>query len=94
MRGPELPACVVYLWGWFLELHNARPSGGLGPGAISYSDIYAWTLLTGNRPTKWDVEVLKQLDYAYLSHVAKAATAERSKAKKDAPKQGKKSNKG
>lgn len=90
LNGSALPACILYLWRWFLDLHNGRPSGGFGPGAITYSDMHAWAALTGNRPTPWDVETIKQLDYAYLKHSADQARKSRKKKNKGSnpPKRG------
>lgn len=38
---------------------------------LNYSEIYAWSQLTSNDPTGWEVSVIKQLDRAYLTESAK-----------------------
>lgn len=64
---PEIviPLDVIYLWEWFMDLHNSRPSGfGLSP--ISYTELKAWTELTKIKPTPWEVQVLRRMDFCVL----------------------------
>jgi hypothetical protein len=72
LSGPECPEEARYLWAWFMELHRARPQGGMGPGAIGYPDIQAWCGLRGVRLAPWEVEVLTALDHAWLVAQVKA----------------------
>jgi hypothetical protein len=68
----ELPEAGAYLWGWFLELSGGRASTGFSLLPISWSDLYAWTRLTGNRLEPWEVVVLRAFDGALLSGYAKS----------------------
>lgn len=70
--GPPFPAPLKYLWHWFIELNNARPSGGMGAGAITYPDIDAWARLTRRAPAPWEIEALKNLDLAWLASLSPA----------------------
>lgn len=83
LNAVRLPEEGFYLWQWFLELHAGRGSGGFGPSAISYQDIKAWAELTGHAPTPWDIETIKQLDYAYLAQMATSAKQQAEKNKRN-----------
>jgi hypothetical protein len=67
---PELhpeppPRSVVYIWEWFIDLSLSR-GGDLMTSAVPYSEISAWASLTGQRPTAWEVSILRRIDIAYL----------------------------
>ncbi|WP_435406470.1 phage tail assembly chaperone [Pseudomonas juntendi] len=70
LDGPELPAAVDHVWGWYLELHAARGGSGFGPSPIGFTEMAAWAALTGNHPSPWEVETLRALDQAHLDHQA------------------------
>jgi hypothetical protein len=53
--------------------HSARTSNGFGPNPISYAEIAAWSKLSGNRPNKHEVKMLRELDRVYLEVDAKSA---------------------
>jgi SAM-dependent methyltransferase len=39
----EIPVEAAHIWGWFHELHAARPSSGFGPNPIKFPNgIYAY----------------------------------------------------
>lgn len=71
--GPELDVSGAHIWEWFLDLHGTRGSNGFGPSSISYSEILAWSFLTQQRPTPWEISVLKRLDDVFLRHAADEA---------------------
>lgn len=66
LDGPYFPEVVGYLYAWFMQLNNGRRIGVNGPERITYADIYAWSVLTGNNPQPQEVEALMQVDAAYL----------------------------
>lgn len=70
----EVPATLEYLWNWFLELHRARGSNGYGPDSLSYTEILAWSTLTGRIIEPWEVQILKDIDTSYLINASEAAT--------------------
>ena len=63
---PECPEGLSYLWEWFMDIHAARATGGMGPSAIAYTEIAAWNLLTGVQARKWEVLVLREIDVVWL----------------------------
>lgn len=69
---PEIPAAVEHIWGWFLQLSATR-GGGFGPAPLAYSEIEAWTRMTGDDPTPWELERIMELDRIYLNHMAERA---------------------
>jgi hypothetical protein len=67
----SIPEALLYLWFWFCELSNSRQYSEFGAMPLSYSEIFAWSQLTGNDPTALEVSILKQLDRAYLTESMK-----------------------
>lgn len=65
-----MPEYIEYLWTWFSELSATR-GNGFGISPISYTEIYSWSLLTGNRLDLWELEIIKIFDSAWLHYQAK-----------------------
>lgn len=63
---PALPPDFVHLWNSFIELHQARGSGGFGPLAIPYSEIVSYCRLSALELSPWEVKVIRALDTVYL----------------------------
>jgi len=63
----ECPIGMLYLWEYFHQLHSTR-SAGMGLSAISYLEIWAWSTLLNIGITSSEVEIIKMLDSAYLTH--------------------------
>lgn len=70
-EGPVLPRGAIGVWNAFAHLSAARPSGGFGPGAISFTEIEAYSRLTGHSLVPWEVEAIRALDGAYLAQRSK-----------------------
>lgn len=70
----SLPAPVLHLWEWWTELAHGRRSGGFGPEPIGWSDIDAWSRLTGSRPRPHEIGVLMRLDREWLAAQDKGGT--------------------
>lgn len=64
--GPEMPACTGYLYAWFMQLAASRRQGMNGLERITFSDIDAWSRLTGNQPESHEVDALLMIDFAFL----------------------------
>lgn len=83
----DLPESMMYVWKYFIELHNARSLGnGISP--ISYSDIQAYFNLYSIIPMEWEIQVIKQLDNIAMQ--AYAADAEKAVAQAKQAKQAQK----
>jgi len=65
LESPELPDWLLYLWGWFIELHQGRQSG-FGASPLAWGDIWAWATLTGRSPTPWEVHCIRVIDAAWV----------------------------
>ena len=63
----EFPFIFEHLWKYFSQLNNARSSNGFGLNSLSYTEIYAWSQLTNSEVTPKELDILKQLDYLYLT---------------------------
>ena len=64
LQGPEVPAELTYLLGWFNELEWGRRVGQFGKEGFSWLDIKAWSELTGRRVAPQEVMALMRLDVA------------------------------
>jgi hypothetical protein len=62
---PDLPEGTGYLWGWFIDL--MRGSGG----ELTFSEVKAWTELTGNRPTPAEVEIIMDMSFEVMKDIPK-----------------------
>jgi len=71
LYGPPLSPAAAYLWGWWIELHEARGAGGMGIAAITYPDIDAWGRLRGITLVPWECAVLTAIDRAYRNTASK-----------------------
>lgn len=69
-KGPTLPAGVVHLWNAFAQLSAARTGNGFGPNPIPYSEIDAYSRLTGQAFLPWEVDAIRALDDAYVTAAA------------------------
>jgi hypothetical protein len=67
--GPPCPRELAYILAWFAELSAARAQGFAGPAPLSYSEIAAWSTLTGNTPTPYETRMLRALDAALMRTV-------------------------
>jgi len=64
---PAAPAGLLYLLHSFHELGSARQAGFGSPCAIGWSEMQAWSRLTGTPLAAWEVRVLRLLDAAWIS---------------------------
>lgn len=65
------PAVAAALWGAFVALHATRQAG-MGPSAITASELLAWQQLHGVRLTPWEAETLQAMDRSALAVMAAA----------------------
>jgi hypothetical protein len=65
-----MPLGYAHVWDWFLQLSRTR-SIGFAVGAVSYSEIAAWSCLTGYRPTPFEVTLLTDMDTAFITQQAR-----------------------
>ena len=66
LKPKDFPDSLLYVWQSFIELSQARQAGLNGPSSLTYTDIKAWSELTGNELSPVDVEIIKKLDTLYL----------------------------
>jgi hypothetical protein len=60
------PEVVVYLWDYFLQIHQVRRNYGWGATPLTYTEIYHWTLLRGIKLDAWELDTLLLLDDCFL----------------------------
>ena len=76
---PPFPDLLTHVWQAFVELHNARPAGGMGPGPLTYETIEAYMRVTGNRLAGWEVGAVKRVDHAWLKVQGEAQKSRQAK---------------
>lgn len=74
---------MVFVWRYFIDLHNSRSVGGFGINPISYSDIKAYFELQKIDCFDWEVDVIKRLDHLAMKiHAEEAEKESKAKQKK------------
>lgn len=81
LDGPEFPKGAEYLWEWYWQLRRRCGGNGFGPSPIPHAEIDAWVRLTGTDPAPWELEVLGDIDIAYLKQAAEAQRRKDGKSK-------------
>ena len=77
----DLPESMVFLWRYFIDLHNRRTSNGFGVNPIQYSEILAYFTLLGLLPEDWELTAITRLDGVALEAFAKQAEKNKNKSK-------------
>ena len=70
LESPPLPDWMLYLWGWFVELHQGRQAG-FGASPLAWADMWAWASLTGRRMTPWEVHCIRAVDRVWVEAASK-----------------------
>lgn len=65
----EVDEIYQYLLDWFFDLSSLRTPGFNGPNPLSFSDYANWQKLTGHLITREELNILRELDQAYLKAV-------------------------
>jgi hypothetical protein len=50
---------LFYLWSYFLNIADTRKKSG---ERISYHEMWAWTMLSGNHLLPWEVQTIVEMD--------------------------------
>lgn len=66
----------AHLWHWFWNLNGSRHSGDGGPQPLSYLEIDAWQRLTRTTVRVEEIQILIEMDGAYLSALHKEQAAQ------------------
>lgn len=59
----KCPPAARHLWGYFCELSNAREAGK----SLTFSEIKAWSELTGITLDNYELQVIRLLDREFLA---------------------------
>ncbi len=62
LEGKDFPVDLGYLYEWSIALVGRSGAGMGGLFPLSYSEIQAWSRMTGNRPDPQEVDALITLD--------------------------------
>ena len=62
---PKLPTEALRIWMAFIDLHRTR-SGEWGARAITYTEIDAWSRITGTTLDAWELDALIAVDSAFI----------------------------
>lgn len=82
-KSVKIPENCLYIWDWFFELSGSRRSR---TERLSFSDIKAWSDLSGNNLTAFEFEAIRDMDAAFVDAIAKeiAANEERERIRSEA----------
>jgi hypothetical protein len=69
-EGPEIPYCIEHVWEWFWQIHKGRTNNMSGPNPLTWTDLLAWTVVTGIQVRPIEFEIIKEMDSAYLKYVS------------------------
>lgn len=75
-----IPPEGKYLWDWYAMLNEAvsRTKDGVC-SLIPLTELYHWSLITGNMVSSLEYEILMSMDSAYVNEVNKELESIRSK---------------
>lgn len=58
----ELPACMNYVWKYFIDLNNRRSNNGFGALPLQYSEILAYFTLHKIEYEPTEISLIEVLD--------------------------------
>jgi hypothetical protein len=61
--GPGFPSAVGYLWRWFDQLSMGLAISGMGPSAVTWEGLYAWSLQMRVELESWEALALIRIGY-------------------------------
>jgi hypothetical protein len=67
LLGPKRPLELRYVWDMFMSLHAGRGSSESGPNPLSYTEIKDWCDMCDVQLTTWELDLIKNLDAAFLN---------------------------
>ncbi len=78
----EIPQTMVFVWKYFINLHNKRTASGFSVNPISYSDMYGYFALMQIQPEEWEIDTILKLDSIVMEKYNKEAEEANKPAKK------------
>jgi hypothetical protein len=67
----NVPPTLMHLRILFMDLNLTRPEGFNGPLPITFQEILAYLTLTQQSVTPQEVEILKRMDFVFLTEIRK-----------------------
>jgi hypothetical protein len=74
---PEISDDYEHVWTWFWQLNARRQQGMNGPQAITFTEIEAWSRLTGERLLREEITILIRMDDGYRQALAEEMEVQR-----------------
>jgi len=65
----RIPDGAHLIWQWFLDLNRTRTYHNAGPNPITYSEILAYTQLTGAVLRPKDIMAIRRLDDTWIATI-------------------------
>lgn len=78
---PEIADYFLHIVNWFWDLNASRSQGFDGPLPLTFSELSAWREMTGEMPSREELSIIRQMDQAYLSALAKEREDQRARSK-------------
>lgn len=63
---PEVTTYELHLWNKYVSLQRGRGCGINGAEPLSYTEMEAWTRLTGQNLEYWEVELMQRIDAEFI----------------------------
>ncbi len=86
--GPEaeFPDVVSHVWNWFWSISNRRSGSDSGPQPLSFTEISAWAMGMRIYINPEEIDMLTQMDNAFMSANADELRGVRARKESQAPK--------
>lgn len=65
------PDLLKHIWWWFLELNRGRGNNGFRDLPLTYTEMLAWSQLTEQFPSPYEVAAIRSVDNVYLRSLSK-----------------------
>lgn len=76
---PDIPEIAAHVWQWFWALSERRSRGFDSPNPLTYLELDAWLRLTRNYVLPEEIDMIWQMDQAWLAAVAEVREEQRDK---------------
>lgn len=66
LRPVEVPECIQYLWGYFLDMNRRRTSNGFSVNPITEEGVVSWARRRGIRLLPFENRLIDAMEEVYI----------------------------
>lgn len=70
-----MPAALAHIWFAYLRIRRRKGSAAMGASPIEWPDIDAFLKRSGVHLDHWEIEIVEELDDAYMAEQARLVKA-------------------